>query len=226
MVVKTRSVAERTGAGLEPFGAANLAGEQIFADQLLQWTLEGKCFTASPEYEVDSDTGSTDHNDTVHDYALMSDEIDMANAEFTLFTHYGGVDKLYNKIIPENFETPEEAGKFWDTHSAADYWNDMEEVEMDFDIKKRIYQIPLDERIYRVARKRAETEHSTVRKVIQTVLERAFSLTEQLYEGDGTMVAFAVANSYQPAAISHVEGTAIFIFRQDNQDINNVRKSC
>ena len=34
-------------------------------------------------------------------YALVSDETDMANAEFTLFTHYGGVDKLYNKITPE-----------------------------------------------------------------------------------------------------------------------------
>ncbi len=34
-------------------------------------------------------------------FALVSDETDMANAEFTLFTHYGGVDKLYNKIIPE-----------------------------------------------------------------------------------------------------------------------------
>ena len=73
MVVKTRSVAERTGAGLEPFGAANLAGEQIFADQLLQWTLEGKCFTGSIEYEVDSDAGSTDHSDEVHDYVLQSD---------------------------------------------------------------------------------------------------------------------------------------------------------
>jgi len=34
-------------------------------------------------------------------YALVSDETDMANAEYTLFTHYGGVDKLYNKITPE-----------------------------------------------------------------------------------------------------------------------------
>jgi len=73
MTVKTRSVAERTGAGLEPLGAANLAGEQIFADQLLQWTLEGRCFTASIEYEVDSDAGSTDHDDLVHDYVLQSD---------------------------------------------------------------------------------------------------------------------------------------------------------
>jgi len=39
--------------------------------------------------------------------------------------------------IPEHFNTDEEAGKFWDTHSAADYWDDVEETEMEFDIKQR-----------------------------------------------------------------------------------------
>jgi hypothetical protein len=36
--------------------------------------------------------------------------------------------------IPEHFSNTEEAGKFWDTHSAADYWDEMEPVEMEFDI--------------------------------------------------------------------------------------------
>jgi hypothetical protein len=31
--------------------------------------------------------------------------------------------------LPEHFNTLEEAGEFWDTHSAADYWDEMEEVE-------------------------------------------------------------------------------------------------
>ena len=30
-------------------------------------------------------------------------------------------------IIPEHFNSAEEAGEFWDTHSAADYWNEIEE---------------------------------------------------------------------------------------------------
>ena len=31
--------------------------------------------------------------------------------------------------IPERFSNAEEAGEFWDTHSAADYWDEMEIVE-------------------------------------------------------------------------------------------------
>ncbi len=37
--------------------------------------------------------------------------------------------------IPESFESAEEAGRFWDTHSAADYWDEMEEVGMGFDFQ-------------------------------------------------------------------------------------------
>ena len=73
MTVKTRSVAERTGAGLEPLGAANLAGEQIFADQLLQWTLEGKCFIGSLEPETGGIGGQTTLSDEAHDFMLTSD---------------------------------------------------------------------------------------------------------------------------------------------------------
>jgi hypothetical protein len=79
------------------------------------------------------------------------------------------------KKLPEGFGTPEEAGEFWDTHSAADYWDEMEEVEMEFDIEERTYQISIDEKIYHIARKRAEAEHSTVGQVINTALERALS---------------------------------------------------
>jgi hypothetical protein len=36
--------------------------------------------------------------------------------------------------IPECLDSVEKAGQFWDTHSAADYWDEMEEVEMEFDL--------------------------------------------------------------------------------------------
>ena len=35
--------------------------------------------------------------------------------------------------IPDHFNSLEEAGEFWDTHSAADYWDEMQEIEMEFD---------------------------------------------------------------------------------------------
>ncbi len=33
--------------------------------------------------------------------------------------------------VPEEFHSIEEVQDFWDTHSSADYWDDMVDVEMD-----------------------------------------------------------------------------------------------
>ncbi len=33
--------------------------------------------------------------------------------------------------IPEQFTSIEEIQEFWDTHSTADYWDEMEDVEME-----------------------------------------------------------------------------------------------
>jgi hypothetical protein len=46
--------------------------------------------------------------------------------------------------IPEEFKTYEEAAEFWDTHDSTDYLDDLEELEMEVDIKKRHYLIELD----------------------------------------------------------------------------------
>jgi len=75
-------------------------------------------------------------------------------------------------IIPEHFNSAEEAGEFWDSHSAADYWAEMEEEEMEFDIQKRTFLVPVDSRIYQLAKKRAEAEHRTVEQIINTLLDR------------------------------------------------------
>ena len=58
--------------------------------------------------------------------------------------------------IPEHFNSAEEAGEFWDSHSAAEFWDEMEEDEMEFDIQKRTFLVPLDARIYQLAKKQAE----------------------------------------------------------------------
>ncbi len=74
--------------------------------------------------------------------------------------------------IPEHFNSAEEAGEFWDSHSAADYWNEMEETEIEFDIQRRTFLVPVDGRIYQLAKKQAEAKHSTVEQVINTLLDR------------------------------------------------------
>jgi len=74
--------------------------------------------------------------------------------------------------IPEHFNSAEEAGEFWDTHSAADYWDEMEAVEMEFDIQKRVFMVPVDGQIYHRIKQQAEKEHRSVEQVVQALLER------------------------------------------------------
>lgn len=73
--------------------------------------------------------------------------------------------------IPEHFNSAEEAGEFWDTHSAADYWDEMEEEKIEFDIQKRTFLVQVDGRIYQLAKKKAEAEHMTVEQIINTLLD-------------------------------------------------------
>ena len=79
--------------------------------------------------------------------------------------------------IPEHFNSAEEAGEFWDTHSAADYWDEMEEAEMEFDIQKRTFLVPVDAWTYLRAKKKAEAEHRTVEQLINALLNRELAKT-------------------------------------------------
>ena len=72
--------------------------------------------------------------------------------------------------IPEHFSSPEVAGEFWDTHSAADYWDEMEEVEMEFDIQKRTFWVPIGGQIYDRIKERARQEQRSVEQVVSDLL--------------------------------------------------------
>ena len=79
---------------------------------------------------------------------------------------------MNKEAIPETFESAEQAGEFWDTHSAADYADQMTEVEVVVDIRRGTYLVPVADRIYKLARRRAEDTHCSVEDVINKTLER------------------------------------------------------
>ncbi|RZN41342.1 MAG: hypothetical protein EF813_02730 [Methanosarcinales archaeon] len=81
--------------------------------------------------------------------------------------------------IPEHFSSAEVAGEFWDSHSAADYWDELEEEAMEFEIEKRTYLVPVNAQIYHLAEKQAEARHSTVEQIINTLLDRELVRTDQ-----------------------------------------------
>ena len=79
---------------------------------------------------------------------------------------------MNDEAIAEEFETPEQAGEFWDTHSASDYTDQMTEVEVKVHIQRRTYLVPVADRIYKLGRCRAEDTHCSVEDVINKTLER------------------------------------------------------
>jgi len=46
--------------------------------------------------------------------------------------------------FPAEFCTLQEAGEFWDTHSAANYWGEMEDLACEVDIQDRRFAVWLE----------------------------------------------------------------------------------
>lgn len=72
--------------------------------------------------------------------------------------------------IPETFNTIEEATQFWDTHSVADYLDEMKEVtDVDIKIVRRHFRIDdkLARKIDRIARRRGVAPEALVKVWLQ-----------------------------------------------------------
>ena len=80
--------------------------------------------------------------------------------------------------LPDSFETEEQAGEFWDTHSLADYEGFLEPADVTFAITKRTYEVQLSEDIYEGLRKEAEATHQSVPITIDRILRKELSLAK------------------------------------------------
>jgi len=58
-------------------------------------------------------------------------------------------NKKRSDAIPTHFQTPEEAGQFWDLNDSADYEKHMIVAECEIDIQRKTYLVPLDPDLYR-----------------------------------------------------------------------------
>jgi hypothetical protein len=66
------------------------------------------------------------------------------------------MEKGKSDPIPKEFKTLEEAGEFWDGHSGADYWGEMEEVALEVAIQDRRFVILLEDAVYQAVEELAE----------------------------------------------------------------------
>jgi len=56
-------------------------------------------------------------------------------------------------LLPKSFKDENEAAEFWETHSVADYWDEMQEARFDIEIDEVPQAVALE---YPVARKLSE----------------------------------------------------------------------
>jgi predicted DNA binding CopG/RHH family protein len=68
------------------------------------------------------------------------------------------MEKRKKMPIPDEFTTLEEAGEFWDTESAADHWDQMDDVAMEVDIRERRFSVLLEDAVYYAVEELAATK--------------------------------------------------------------------
>lgn len=52
--------------------------------------------------------------------------------------------------LPEEFSTYEDAAEFWDTHDTTDYPDSFETVAVQSELKRRRYEVEIDEELIKV----------------------------------------------------------------------------
>jgi vacuolar-type H+-ATPase subunit C/Vma6 len=80
--------------------------------------------------------------------------------------------------LPESFSTEQEAGEFWDTHSAADYAEFLEPAGEGFDIGKRVFEVQVSEEVFNRLLKKAESSRQSVPVTVDQILRKELSLAE------------------------------------------------
>ncbi len=51
--------------------------------------------------------------------------------------------------LPDSFETEEEAGAFWDTHSTMDYQQHLEATDDTIEISERVFEVQVAEDVFK-----------------------------------------------------------------------------
>ena len=73
--------------------------------------------------------------------------------------------------LPENFGTLEELWEFWDTHSSADYEDDMEPIEVEIDLSSSKVYCPVAKDLLRQVRQQAHQQGVSTETLINLWLQ-------------------------------------------------------
>jgi predicted HicB family RNase H-like nuclease len=73
--------------------------------------------------------------------------------------------------IPEEFAGYEEAAEFWDTHDTTDYLDNFETVAVETELKRRRYEVEIDEELMKVLTEQAQKRGIAVSQLVSEVLK-------------------------------------------------------
>lgn len=72
--------------------------------------------------------------------------------------------------IPDDFASYEDAASFWDTHDTTDYPESFETVSVQADLKRRHFEVEVDEDLIRVLAPRAHERGIAVSSLVNEML--------------------------------------------------------
>lgn len=72
--------------------------------------------------------------------------------------------------IPEEFGSYEEAAEFWETHDTTDYPNSFETVAVEAELKRRRYEVEIDEDLMKVLSEQAQKRGIAVSQLVSEML--------------------------------------------------------
>ena len=73
--------------------------------------------------------------------------------------------------IPEEFASYEEATEFWDTHDTTDYLDSFETVAVEAELKRRRYEVEIDEGLMKVLTEQAQKRGIAVSQLVCEMLK-------------------------------------------------------
>ncbi|MGH9802304.1 MAG: CopG family antitoxin [Blastocatellia bacterium] len=81
--------------------------------------------------------------------------------------------------LPEEFQSLEEAGEFWDNHSGADYEEYMKEVHFEVDLKRSVKEVRVADQVLREVRKIAHQQGIATETLVNLWLQEKVTASLQ-----------------------------------------------
>jgi hypothetical protein len=75
--------------------------------------------------------------------------------------------------LPESFDSYEEAGEFWDTHSLTDYEEAWKPANVTVNLKRRRFEIEIDEESFKALRRRAIKQKKQLNDLASDILKKS-----------------------------------------------------